>query len=139
MDVDAIHPELDAGAVEALVLDAAQSVAVKSICIYRIESLQIYMFSAPSGLLFRVKAKRQPSVLHFRVSQKIFHSSHVLCDPRLIVSPEKRCSVGNYELIAYEILKVRKIRLFHHHVRIKLYIAALVLQNPGFDVGAGHR
>ena len=97
------------------------------------------MLGAAAGLLFRIEAKAYPAMLYLGMSDEIFHSCNDLSDARLVVSSEKRGSVGHDELVSQIVVKVGEIRNLYCHVGIELDVPTLVLQDPGLDVGSGNR
>ena len=138
MDAQAAEGCLCGACVEVFVLNAAHGTAVGGVGIVGTETGNIKLVSAPADFLVGGEADLQGGMLHI-MGQQILGSCHDLSNACLVISAQQSGAVGNDQVLA-PVVGQALVVLFPHPdilLFVQADIAALIVHNPGLDIGAG--
>ena len=141
MHVASLERNLSRRCVEILKLKLAYRSAVHRVSPVGAETLHVKLVRAQTDFLIGIERDADVTVLDFRMSLQIFHSSDNLSDTRLVVGSEQRLAVGHDKVLTLVFAKLREIGRRKHHIAVFVEhdVAALVsLHDARVDVASRH-
>ena len=127
------------GGVERFVLIVCDVAAVQGIGKVCAEALHIKIAGAQTDFLIRCKAQLDGTVGGV-FGQQLLHRLQNDGNASLVVSPQQGGSVSADQILADELFQFREVAALHDNVlfRVQHQIAALIVEDLGLDVFAGH-
>ena len=134
MNASPVDSDPAAGSIEGLILQFPQSPTVHSKGKIRTKERHIKVICPLSDLLVGGEGDPKLSVTDLGMGQQFLSHCHDLCNAGLVIRSQQGSTVGNDQVLSFELTKLREI--LRGHIDLQL----LVQQNlspviPGYDAG----
>ena len=141
MDVAPMHRHLGRCGVEVFIFQLVDFAAIHSIGKVRAEGGHVKQIRAAADFLIGRKADADFAMADAAVLQHVLAQRHDFGHASLIVRPQHSGAVGDDQVLAAALRKLRKVLFAQHNALfgVQADIAALILHHAGMKIAAGRR